>query len=673
MRINFYRLLALGFLLQIARPALAQLEVVYPISRMVVQRNNNNKAQLTIAGTYSVPVDRIEVRLRSVSKKNPYQSDWMLLQANPQHGVFQGAITADGGWYILDVRGLREGRMVSMAQVDRVGVGEIFLISGQSNAMGVPNLGAKSASERVVSFDANNTFYNKNDVLEAPDGPFPVPVFTQLLDRSSVFPGGSTSWSWGELGDLIADRFDVPVAFFNASWPATVAENWSATAKGNSTMNIYVSKIWPYLQPYSNLRNSLLYLHSQFGIRTIIWHHGESDSNTLRTSTDEYRRLVQDLIDGSRRDFAKGLTWMISRNSVGHIFPDPVLSIVNAQNQLIQAPGNNVWPGPDTDGVQKPRPSHGHFENVKNGTQGLTQFARAWNEALTDDFFKKSQVILPAGFIRTGLIPAEVPAGAELVVPFTQTGLDNNADFAVHLVDSKGYFIQELGRSKSSPIRLRLPASLDAGTYRLRVVAAKPVLPGVPSTPFRIVASGKPFRTMLDAQVETVGVMTEISWLTAQEPLNGYFVVERLDSQGQYQPLGQVQTRADGALHHLYTFVDKEPLEGANKYRVRHELPSGTVQYSAEMISSPMGDVSEPFLFPNPTNGENLSIRFPESGSWEITLLDLTGKIRWQQSVLAIANRVVPLSLPTDLMDGAYLMQLHNETHRTTRKLIIHR
>lgn len=58
----------------------------------------------------------------------------------------------------LEVRGIRDGKTVSSAIISAVGIGEVFVIAGQSNAMGLPKLGAKGASDRVVAFNAWNRF-----------------------------------------------------------------------------------------------------------------------------------------------------------------------------------------------------------------------------------------------------------------------------------------------------------------------------------------------------------------------------------------------------------------------------------------------------------------------------------------------------------------------------------
>ena len=336
----------------VLQSAVAQLSITYPFSRMVVQRNHENTAPLYISGTFSIPVDRIEARLvPTTSIVTRLSVDWTTLQDQPRNGFFQGSITAPAGLFRLEVRGIRNDQTVSNAAVSAVGVGEVFVIAGQSNAMGLPNLGAKGASERVVAFDAWNRFWNKDSALESSDKPFPTPAFSTMSATSLVFPTGETAWYWGELGDHIADRYNVPVAFFNVAIPATVAENWSNTANGIPAKNIFNSTIWPFLQPYSNLRNTLQYYNTQFGIRAVLWHHGESDAVPLRTSTDTYRQDIQQLIDRSRADFGRNMAWVVARCSITPAGPTPSAAIIQAQIDLATTPNNNVWEGPYTEPV----------------------------------------------------------------------------------------------------------------------------------------------------------------------------------------------------------------------------------------------------------------------------------------------------------------------------------
>ncbi|GAB4028353.1 T9SS type A sorting domain-containing protein [Spirosoma koreense] len=642
---------------------------------MVVQRSQTNTAPLYIAGTFSIPVDRIEARLVPTSIANRLYVDWTLLQDKPQHGLFQGSLTAPSGSFRLEVRGVRDEKIVSNAFVASVGVGEVFVVAGQSNAMGLPSLGAKGASERVVAFNAWNRFWNKNDALESSDKPFPTPSFSTMTATSQVFPTGETAWCWGELGDYLADRYGVPVAYFNVAIPATVAENWSNSASGIPAKNIFNSTIWPFLQPYTNLRNTLQYYNSQFGIRAVLWHHGESDAVPLHTTTETYRNDIQFLIDQSRIDFGRNMTWVVARCSITPAGPTPSADIIQAQNLLAQTPNNNVWQGPDTDPIQSPRQSHGHFENIPNGVQGISQFAAAWNTNLTDQFFAQSKPHQPKQFIRTGLIPSEIPAGSTLNIPYETLGFAGTPTVAVQLLNGKGWFVAEIGRGKSDgSIQATLPDTLSNGQYSLRVIATDPILAGSSSLTFQVVAMGRPLNPFLDVQVEPGEDNTLIHWLTAQEPAGSQFYIERKEASGQYETIGKVSANADGALSHIYSFADSVQNVDENRYRIRLEQPNGLTLFSKNIVLATNNEpVPQPIIFPNPSDGTNLTVNLPRNGSWMLTLLNLNGQIVSQQQISALANQPTHFSLAPGLATGLYRLQLRNGDTYFSKQVLIQR
>ncbi|MBC8151498.1 MAG: T9SS type A sorting domain-containing protein [Bacteroidetes bacterium] len=650
-------------------PALAQLSVVYPHPRMVVQRGADNTTALFIAGTIAQPVDRIEARLVPALPDFGQPTDWQTVADAPRQGVFQGLLTASGGWYRLDVRGMRQGNVVSQTSVERVGVGEVFLVAGQSNAMGVPNRGAKSASERVVSIDASNKYLSSNNVTISADQPFPVPVFSTLQATSLVFPTGETAWCWGELGDAIADRYRVPVAFFNASFPATVAENWSRTAQGQPATNIFTSVVWPNLQPYANVRNTLQYYHRQFGIRAVLWHHGESDAVPYRTPSADYERHVQTLIDQSRLDFGETIPWVVARCSITPVGPTTSTAIVSAQNRLIQTPGNNVWAGPDTDPIQVPRPADGHFQNIPNGKQGISEFAQSWSRSLTDAFYATARPSQPRQFLRTGLVPAQIPVGRDFSVPFSQIGFPQTPDVRVQLLDAAGAFVLELTGQTSPSLRVRLPDTLRTGLYQVRVVARSPVWPGVPSALFRVVDARQPLNPILAVQTERDSTV-RVHWLSAQEPAGSRFVIERRMDNGLFEPVGSVMASTDGQLHHLYTFTDPQVLPGTT-YRIRVEAPDGTVVLSSGTIITGVDEPTVgPVIFPNPNTGSMLSLKLPATGPWTMTIVNAMGRVVDQQTVSPTAL-VITIPLPPSLAAGLYLVQLRHLDQHYTRRLVM--
>ncbi|WP_420150884.1 T9SS type A sorting domain-containing protein [Spirosoma sp.] len=667
----------LGYCFFVTQSVFAQLSITYPFPRMVVQRNQQNTATLYIAGTFSIPVDRIEARLVPTNVvANRVSVDWTLLHDQPKNGFFKGSLTAPAGLFRLEVRGIRKEKTVSNAVVPSVGIGEVFVVAGQSNAMGLPNLGAKGASERVVAFNAWNRFWNKDNALESSDKPFPTPSFSTMSGTGLVFPTGETAWYWGELGDHIADRYNVPVAFFNVAIPATVAENWSNTANGIPAKNIFNSTIWPFLQPYSNLRNTLQYYNSQFGLRAILWHHGESDAVPLRTPSDTYRLDVQDLIDKSRADFGRNMTWVVARCSITPAGPTPSADIIQAQIKLAATPDNNVWEGPDTDLIQSPRPSHGHFENISNGIQGITECATSWNKNLSDQFFKESKPHQPLQFIQTGLVPSEIPAGTSLTVPYETIGFSGNNEVSVQLLNAKGWYVTEVGRGKSaSSIQAILPDTLSSGRYYLRVVASNPLLAGSPSLPFQVISSNRSINPFISVQTEEGETATQVYWLTAQEPAGSRFFIERRDDSGTYQPVGEVNGIYDGQLSHLYAFTDSVKSSGQeNTYRIRLEQPNGQVVFSNNIVLANTDEpLPQPVLYPNPNDGTSLNLNLPRSGQWNLTITTMTGQNVWQQRINAVANQAINVPLTVDLSTGLYSLQLQSADHLFSKQLLIRR
>ena len=97
-----------------------------------------------------------------------------------------------GGWYRLEVRALRGKEVVAQAAVDHVGVGEVFVMAGQSNSTncGSEKIGPKSG---LVS-----TFSGRN--WRPADDPQP-----GVHDHSA---GGSP---WPAFGDALAQKYRVPV------------------------------------------------------------------------------------------------------------------------------------------------------------------------------------------------------------------------------------------------------------------------------------------------------------------------------------------------------------------------------------------------------------------------------------------------------------------------------
>ncbi len=379
------RNLVLFFFLSLVNIAgFSQITINLPLTRSVFQRDNNNTSNIYISGIYEGTIDKVEARIIPVKVGQGIATDWAVVSDKPQFGSFIGSIKGTGGWYQLQVRGIKSGVVVTQSTVDKIGIGEVFLIAGQSNAEGKRNFGEQaSVDDRVNCFD-----YQKIDFLdEIP----PFQSFSHIERTSSIAPRGQGAWCWGELGDLLAKRLNVPIMFFNAAYEGSSIENWYSSSIGVDTKHPFFQFTYPRNTPYSYLRISLQYYISQLGLRSVLWEQGEAESE-LKTTQDYYATALKKIIEKSRTETGKKISWMVSRASLlntNQVYPP----VINAQNSVINV-SDYIFEGPYTDSIQVPRPEGVHFTDV-----GISELAKAWDNKMSNRFFSQSVPFLPSPHI----------------------------------------------------------------------------------------------------------------------------------------------------------------------------------------------------------------------------------------------------------------------------------
>ena len=387
----YFRACSTAFLIFFALFAHAQVQVSFPTTRAVLQRNNSNQATIRITGYYTSNVTRIEARLQAREGQGT-STEWGTIQNTPSGGVYAGDLTGSGGWYNLEVRGMNGDQQVgNVTTVERVGIGEVFVIAGQSNAQGVHQNAPNPGNDRV-----NCVNYTYPDIY--PEQP-PTPVFSKL-DNSEGFaiaPIGVGSWCWGQLGDVLVNRLNVPIMFFNAAFSGTAVQNWRQSApEGSTAYGIYNGQPYVNNQPYSNLRVALQFYTNMLGVRAVLWHQGEAD-NLINTPFNAYLFDLQTVIAQSRKEYSNNLSWVVARASYGDFIGLRDEAVIMGQNQVI-ANTPNVFPGPDTDVIQVPRkrPPLNDQEGLHFDYDGLVDVANAWNSSLNDAFFQNSTPVAPA-------------------------------------------------------------------------------------------------------------------------------------------------------------------------------------------------------------------------------------------------------------------------------------
>lgn len=360
---------------------LAQLQITSPANRIVYQRNAANQAPILIAGTYAQPVDKVEARLVPVNGGTA--TDWTLVQTNPRGGAFSGQMTINAGWYTLEVRGTFQDRPVGQARLDRVGVGEVLLIMGHSNAQGGFSPSKGATDERVVGADYGKI--EMENYLPSGDPNFLSGLdFVSLCQTCGIAPFNGVPWVWSQLGDLLVKKLNVPVLFYSAAFGGTNMEQNYKVIKGIPFEHGFVN--YRIGMPYANLKNALMRYVPTTGLRGVLALHGENDRFS---SKDDIVKFYQTTIEQSRLDAGKpDLAWVVAVSS----FNSGVWENVTAAQREVIATTPHVYDGPNLDLVNSPedRPDRLHYSET-----GQTKVAALWDEALTPGFFQSANPMLP--------------------------------------------------------------------------------------------------------------------------------------------------------------------------------------------------------------------------------------------------------------------------------------
>ncbi|MCE9612577.1 MAG: hypothetical protein K8R23_20440 [Chthoniobacter sp.] len=137
----------------------ATLTITAPLSRQVVQRDDQNSADLPIRGSVTDAVDVIEAKADlAEGGTSGKATPWTVLGRDVAAGsAFTGRLhLAAGGWYRITVRASQGGRVVGEAAVDKAGVGEVFITAGQSNSANFGSSKQAAKDDRVVYFNGQS-------------------------------------------------------------------------------------------------------------------------------------------------------------------------------------------------------------------------------------------------------------------------------------------------------------------------------------------------------------------------------------------------------------------------------------------------------------------------------------------------------------------------------------
>lgn len=350
-------------------PPAATLTLSAPLDHQVVQRATATTGFIPIRGQLSgVELSNAALEARVVAGERT--SPWQRLSVALEGAVLVSHLASPaGGWHRVEVRVLDGRQVVAETQVARVGVGEVFVVAGQSNSA---NHGAQKQSTRtgrVAVFDGA--------------------VWQQANDPQPGASGRGGSFM-PPLGDLLAERFNVPIGFIACGVGATSVREW--LPKGATFPNPPTIERRVQLRPDGQWESkgeafdTLVGRMKDFGrhgFRAVLWHQGESDANqkdpTRTYPGPLYQESLKTVIRESRRAIGWDAPWFVAQVSY-HGPDDEGSPEIRAAQASLWADGLSLE-GPDSDALRgewRERAGQGvHFSGP-----GLREHAARWMQKI---------------------------------------------------------------------------------------------------------------------------------------------------------------------------------------------------------------------------------------------------------------------------------------------------
>jgi len=345
-----------------------------PRDYQVFQRVSQTQGKVDFALVdLAVRADSAQYKFTGKPLDGELQSDWKDFDPDIDGALMSSKFTVPaGGWYKFEVRFLNKGKSVFETSVEHVGVGEVFVIAGQSNSTNHGSEKQTTASGMVASFDGK-AWQLAND---------PQPG---IQDKSS---GGSFAPAFG---DALYEKYKVPIGIVSTGAGATSVRQWLPKGERMSnppTIESHVKKIedgvWESTGDLFEGLMKRVNALGKNGFRAILWHQGESDAGQARggypaikqISGAQYAEFMGKLIKASRERAGWEIPWFTAQATYH--------SEKDAADEEFRAAQKSLWEkgvafeGPDTDALGKEYRAGVHF-NAK----GLQAHGKMWAEKVS--------------------------------------------------------------------------------------------------------------------------------------------------------------------------------------------------------------------------------------------------------------------------------------------------
>lgn len=345
------------------------LTITAPQEYQIVQQDQTGQGSLKVQGTLDIK-DRRGLALEYRIARDGSPTAWTPVRSEFQDKAFTAAIELPaGGWYRLELRTQRAGQSGTVASVEHVGVGEIFVVAGQSNS-------ANHGEEKQTT---------RTGLVSAYDG-----KKWQLANDPQPGASGHGGSFMPPLGDELARHLKVPVGFVACGIGATSVREWlpkGAVFPNPPTIESRVIRRadgqWESNgAAFDTLVETMKPLGPR-GFRAVLWHQGESDANqkdASRTlSGPLYRQSLEMVIRRSRLEVGWDVPWFVAQASY-HVPGDESSPEIRAAQASLWKDGVALE-GPDSDSLKSDwRDTRG--QGVHFSGPGLRKHAALWAEKI---------------------------------------------------------------------------------------------------------------------------------------------------------------------------------------------------------------------------------------------------------------------------------------------------
>ena len=348
-------------------PVARAISLSSPLDYQVFQRRTRLEGAVTVRGRISSAADRVEARLTGTSLAGPLGEKWQSLSLDRPSGAFHGNLpTRAGGFYSLEVRAISLGHPDAAAMVEHVAVGEVFVVSGQSNSTNYGEMPQTTQTRMVATF--SGTAWRIADD--------PQPGVQDNSKKGSFIPA---------FGDALYRKYHVPIGIASVGHGSTSVRQWLPVGepilKMPTMAKFVLRKADGSLMSDGTLFNGMMERIEQLGphgFRALLWHQGESDADQTpahQISPEEYGRMMERLIRASRRVVGWDFPWFVALVSYHPGAGEGSPPLRAAQRELWRS--GVALEGPDTDTLKEAyRQNNG--KGVHMNARGLQAHGALW-------------------------------------------------------------------------------------------------------------------------------------------------------------------------------------------------------------------------------------------------------------------------------------------------------